>query len=287
MSIVVKDLNYTYMLGTPYERAALKDINLTIKEGSFVGIIGHTGSGKSTLIQHFNGLLKPQKGKIIIDGQDIWGKGYKRSLLRQKVGLIFQYPEHQLFEETVFKEVAFGPKNTGLGEDELESRVRWALELVGMDYQRVKDLSPFDLSGGQRRRVAIAGVLAMKPKYLVLDEPTAGLDPRGRKKILEQIYRLHQEGNITIILVSHNMDDVARLANKIIVMDKGMISFSGTPEEVFRDGRKLQEIGLALPAVTSLMARLREKGWNVRCNIFTVEEAEREILKTLRGNMYA
>ncbi len=284
MSITVTDLDYTYMAGTPYEKVALKDINISFEEGSFIGIIGHTGSGKSTLIQHLNGLLKPQKGKVMVDGQDIWEKGYKRSAIRQKIGLVFQYPEHQLFEETVLKEIAFGPANMGLEEQRLESRVKWALELVGLPYSKIKDLSPFDLSGGQRRRLAIAGVLAMRPKYLVLDEPTAGLDPKGKKEILDQVRHLHKEHNITIILVSHSMEDVARLADRVVVMDKGRIDFSGTPREVFNQGLRLKEIGLGLPSVASLMVRLKEKGWPIESGVFTVEDAEREILKAIRGN---
>lgn len=284
MSITVTGLSYTYMAGTPYEKVALKDINMTVEEGSFIGIIGHTGSGKSTLIQHFNGLLKPQKGRITVDGQNIWEKGYKKSAVRQKVGLVFQYPEHQLFEEAVHKEIAFGPANMGLEQNRLEERARWAIKLVGLSYSDIKDLSPFDLSGGQRRRIAIAGVLAMKPKYLVLDEPTAGLDPRGRKEILNQIYQLHKEHGITIILVSHNMEDIARFSNRIIVMNEGRISFSGAPEEVFIEGRKLQQLGLGLPAMTSLMIELKEREWKVNDNIFTVNQAEYEILKALRSN---
>jgi energy-coupling factor transport system ATP-binding protein len=284
MSIKITDLGYTYMAGTPYERVALEDINLTIDEGSFIGIIGHTGSGKSTLIQHLNGLLKPQKGKIMVDDEDIWEKGYKRSKVRQKVGLVFQYPEHQLFEETVYKDIAFGPYNIGMEEEEIARQVKWAMKMVGLDHDAIKDLSPFDLSGGQRRRIAIAGVLAMKPKYLVLDEPTAGLDPRGRKEILGHISKMHKEKGITIVLVSHNMEEVARLADRIFVMEKGRISFSGTPGEVFSKGRQLKDKGLDLPAISSLMVKLDEKGWQVRGNIFTVEEAEREILKVLRGN---
>ncbi len=285
MSIEIADLKYTYMPGTPYERVALEQINLTIDEGSFVGIIGHTGSGKSTLIQHINGLLKPQQGRIVVDNKDIWDKGYKRSIVRQKVGLVFQYPEHQLFEETVFKDVAFGPRNMGLQEAQVLDRVRFAMDMVGLDYKSLKELSPFGLSGGQRRRIAIAGVLAMRPKYLVLDEPTAGLDPRGKKEILEHIHKMNRKQGITIVLVSHNMDEVAWLANKIIVMEKGRISRSGTPQEVFDHGRHLIEMGLALPSMSSLMFRLKEQGWKVKQSIFTVEDAEKEILKNLRcGN---
>lgn len=287
MSIEVKGLTYTYMPGTPYERVAIENIDLKIVEGQFVGIIGHTGSGKSTLIQHFNGLLKPQRGTITVDGRDIWEKGYKRSTVRQKVGLVFQYPEHQLFEETVYKDVAFGPRNMGLNEKEVQKRVRFAMDMVGLDFNELKDLSPFGLSGGQRRRIAIAGVLAMKPKYLVLDEPTAGLDPRGRNEILEHICDMNRKQGITIVLVSHNMDEVARLADSIIVMDRGKISRNGTPREVFADGGYLLELGLALPSMSSLMLKLKEKGWDVNVSVFTVEEAGKEILRNLRCGNYA
>ena len=287
MSIEVSNLTYTYMPGTPYEKTALKQVNLRIEEGHFVGIIGHTGSGKSTLIQHLNGLLKPREGKIVVDGSDIWEKGYKRSLARQKVGLVFQYPEYQLFEETVFKDVAFGPRNMGLGEKEIFNRVRFAMNMVGLDFEALKDASPFGLSGGQKRRIAIAGILAMKPKYLVLDEPTAGLDPRGRQEILGHLRDLNKKQGITIILVSHNMDEVAWLADRIVVMDRGRISRSGTPREVFNDGKYLLEQGLALPAMSSLLLRLKEKGWDVDGSAFTVEDAAREILKNLRCGNYA
>lgn len=285
MSIEVTGLKYVYMAGTPYEKTALGGIDLKIDEGSFVGIIGHTGSGKSTLIQHFNGLLKPQEGAILVNGKNIWEKGYKRSKVRQKVGLVFQYPEHQLFEETVSKDVAFGPQNMGLSEGTVTSRVRFAMEMVGLDYDSLKDVNPFGLSGGQRRRVAIAGVLAMEPEYLVLDEPTAGLDPRGRREILDSIDNMNKKQGITIVLVSHNMDEIARLADTIVVMEQGRISRRGTPREVFDDGEYLMELGLALPAMSSLMLRLRERGWDVKGGVFTVEEARKEILKNLRcGN---
>ncbi len=285
MSIEVTGLKYVYMAGTPYEKTALGGIDLKIDGGSFVGIIGHTGSGKSTLIQHFNGLLKPQEGAILVNGKNIWEKGYKRSKVRQKVGLVFQYPEHQLFEETVSKDVAFGPQNMGLSEGTVTSRVRFAMEMVGLDYGSLKDVNPFGLSGGQRRRVAIAGVLAMEPEYLVLDEPTAGLDPRGRREILDSIDNMNKKQGITIVLVSHNMDEIARLADTILVMEQGRISRRGTPQEVFDDGEYLMELGLALPAMSSLMLRLRERGWDVKGGVFTVEEARKEILKNLRcGN---
>ncbi len=281
MSIEVTGLRYVYMAGTPYEKEALAGVDLRIDKGSFIGIIGHTGSGKSTLIQHFNGLLKPHEGTIFVDGKDIWAKGSKRNEIRRKVGLVFQYPEHQLFEETVFKDVAFGPQNIGLGEGEILNRVRTAMEMVGLDFNTLKDVNPFGLSGGERRRAAIAGVLAMEPEYLVLDEPTAGLDPRGRRGILDALYKMNKERGITIVLVSHNMDEVARLADRIAVMDKGRISRRGTPREVFDDGKYLMELGLALPSMSSLMFKLKERGWNVRGGVFTVEDARKEILKNL------
>lgn len=287
MSIEITDLKYTYMIGTPYEKVALDGIDLEINEGNFIGIIGHTGSGKSTLIQHFNGLLRPQKGTILVDGKDIWEKGFKRNTIRQKVGLVFQYPEHQLFEETVFKDVAFGPRNMGLTENKVLKRVRVAMKMAGLDFEDLKDMSPFGLSGGQQRRIAIAGVLAMEPKYLVLDEPTAGLDPRGRREILDSIRNMNKKQGITIVLVSHNMDEVARLADRIVVIDRGRISLKGTPEEVFDDGRYLMEQGLALPAMSSLMFKLKERGWKVRGGVFTVEDAKEEILKNLRCGINA
>jgi len=281
MSIEITNLKYTYMPGTPYEKSALEDINLEIDEGSFVGIIGHTGSGKSTLIQHMNGLLKPREGRIKVDDRDIWEKGYKRSEVRQKVGLVFQYPEHQLFEETVFKDVAFGPRNIGLNEKDITKRVKWAMNMVGLSYNDLKEASPFGLSGGQRRRIAIAGVLAMRPKYLVLDEPTAGLDPEGRREILGHIRDMNRKQGITIIIVTHNMDEIARLADRIIVMEKGRIAHSGTPEEVFSDGGLLKEMGLGLPSMSSLMVKLKKKGWEVKVNVFTVENASDQILRNL------
>lgn len=272
------------MLGTPFETAALKDVNLTIGEGEFLGLIGHTGSGKSTLIQHINGLLKPTSGKIIVKGMDLTEKGTDMRKIREKVGLIFQYPEHQLFEETVFKDVAFGPKNLGLPEDKIEKRVEEALLTVGIDYETTKDRSPFELSGGQMRRVAIAGVLAMHPEILILDEPTAGLDPGGRKEILGQIQGLRKKYRLTIILVSHSMEDIAKLADRIAVMHKGRILFAGTPNEIYTKVDLLREIGLDIPKITELMIKLNNNGKKVRADIFTVEDAEREILRLLRGN---
>src|SRR5690554_7396444 len=221
MIIQLKNVNYTYNPGTPFEKKALDDVNLEVNEGEFIGLIGHTGSGKSTLVQHLNGLMKPTSGEIIIDGKSLSDKDTKMKEIRQKVGLVFQYPEHQLFEETIYKDIAFGPKNLGLSDEEVDKRVRDAMELVGLEFEELKDRSPFELSGGQRRRVAIAGVIAMKPKILILDEPTAGLDPRGRDEILGQIKEFHERYGITVILVSHSMEDVARLVNKIIVMNRG------------------------------------------------------------------
>lgn len=281
MSIEIKGLYHTYQKGTPYETHALKDINLEIQDGEFIGLIGHTGSGKSTLVQHLNGLLKPSQGQIKIDGFDITQKGVKLKKIRQKVGLVFQYPEHQLFEETVLKDVSFGPQNLGLAKEEVEKRVKNALEVVNLNYQEIKDQSPFNLSGGQKRRVAIAGVLAMEPKYLVLDEPTAGLDPRGRDEILDQIKELHKKLNITIILVSHSMDDVARLVDRLIVMHKGQIELLGKPREVFQKTDTLKKIGLGVPTVSALLQRLQAKGLAVRTDLLTMEEAKEEIIKVL------
>jgi energy-coupling factor transport system ATP-binding protein len=282
MSIVIKNLYHTYQVDTPYETHALKNINLEINEGEFIGLIGHTGSGKSTLVQHLNGLLKPSKGEILVDGVNIGQKGIKLKEIRKKVGLVFQYPEHQLFEETVLKDVSFGPLNLELPEGEVQKRVKKALEMVNLNYDEVKDQSPFNLSGGQKRRVAIAGVLAMEPKYLILDEPTAGLDPRGRDEILKQIKYLHDKLKITIILVSHSMDDVARLADRLMVMHRGELELEGTPREVFQDPEKLRTIGLDVPTVSVLLQKLRAKGLPVRTDLLTMAEAKDEIVKVLK-----
>lgn len=287
MSIVIKNLNHIYMPNTPFESTALKDINWTIDDGEFWGLIGHTGSGKSTLIQHLNGLLKPTSGEILIDGKNIHQRGADLKKIRQKVGLVFQYPEHQLFEETVGQDVAFGPKNMGLSEKEIGDRVKEALDLVGLSYKEVKDKSPFELSGGQMRRVAIAGVLAMKPRVLVLDEPTAGLDPRGRDDILDEIVKLKKRQNLTVILVSHSMEDVAKLVDKIAVMYKGKIARSGPPREIFRDYKDLIQMGLGIPQITELMIRLREKNKDVSQDILTVGEAKAEILRAIRRKVHA
>ncbi len=282
MSLEIRELSHIYMQGTPFEFQALKEISAEIKEGEFIGLIGHTGSGKSTFIQHLNGLLKPTSGSIVLDGLNITKKEIKLKKVREKVGLVFQYPEYQLFEETIYKDIAFGPKNLDLSERLIKSRVKNSMVQVGLDYERMKDLSPFELSGGQRRRVAIAGVLAMKPDILILDEPTAGLDPRGRDEILSQINKVHLETNNTIILVSHSMEDISRFADRIIVMDKGTIALSGKPSQVFKEVDLLESIGLAAPQVTYLMKSLKEKDPEVREDIYTIEEAKEEILKMLR-----
>jgi energy-coupling factor transport system ATP-binding protein len=286
MSIKIDQLTFYYSQETPFETKALDNITMEIKNGDFVGIIGQTGSGKSTLIQHFNGLILPESGTVFIDGTNIKDKKVKLKLIRQKVGLVFQYPEYQLFEETVFKDVAYGPINLDLDELEVERRVKYALELVGFDYNSVKDKSPFDLSGGQKRRVAIAGVLAMKPDYLVLDEPTAGLDPSGRNKLLNTIKKLH-ENKITIILVSHSMEDIARLADYIYVMYQGRIHMQGTPHEIYRDSEALKRIGLGVPQVVDIMKALKARGIDVDTDKLTIEDATEEILRVLRSKKNA
>mgnify|MGYP000982286190 CR=1 FL=1 len=282
MIIEIKDLNYIYNSGTPFEKKALDNISLEINEGDFIGLIGHTGSGKSTLVQHLNGLMKPSSGTIIVEGISITDKDAKLREVRQKVGLVFQYPEHQLFEESIYKDIAFGPRNIGLKDKELDDRVRDSMELVGLDYKTLKDRSPFELSGGQKRRVAIAGVLAMKPKVLILDEPTAGLDPSGRDEILNEVKELYEKEGITIILVSHSMEDVARLVNRILVMDKGKLVMDGATREIFKRASELEEIGLGIPQITSFMRRFNLKVKDIRTDILTVEEAKDEILKYIR-----
>lgn len=285
MPIKVENVTYVYMQGTPFESKALDDVSIDIADGEFVGLIGHTGSGKSTLVQQLNGLLKPTSGKVFIDGTDITKKGVSLKSIRQKVGLVFQYPEYQLFEETVYKDVSFGPRNLSFTEDEIDKKVKQAIKMVGLNFEEVRDKSPFDLSGGQRRRVAIAGVLAMDPKILILDEPTAGLDPRGRDSILNEIKSLHDKYGKTIILVSHSMEDIAKLVSRIIVMNEGKCVMSGSPREVFKMSEQLISIGLGIPQVTMLVKRLREKGINIREDILTVDEAKRELLKVLRGRL--
>lgn len=279
MSIKIENLTHVYMANGPFEKKALDNVNLDIKDGEFIALIGHTGSGKSTLIQHMNGLLEATSGKIIVDGEDITQKGVKLSDVRKKVGLVFQYPEYQLFEETIAKDIAYGPTNLGLDEEEIDKRVRKSMEMVGLDYEVYKDKSPFDLSGGQKRRVAIAGVIAMEPKTLILDEPTAGLDPKGRDDILEQIQLLHSKYNMTIILVSHSMEDVAKIAQRVIVMNKGKVALEGTPAEVFKHVKELEEIGLGVPQVTYLMMKLRERGYKVSDEVYTIEQCKKELMK--------
>ena len=277
MAIQVEDLCYTYGEGTALERQALKHVSFEIQDGEFVGLIGHTGSGKSTLIQHLNGLIKPTSGDIKYQGVSIYSQGYSMKELRSHVGLVFQYPEHQLFEVDVFSDVCFGPKNLGLPQEEVEKRARHALKLVGMDEKFYKQ-SPFELSGGQKRRVAIAGVLAMRPEMMILDEPTAGLDPQGRDEILGQIERLNREHGLTILVVSHSMEDMARYVDRIMVMNDGVKMFDDTPKEVFRHYKELEAIGLAAPQITYVVQGLRERGIPIDDAITTVEEAREAIL---------
>ena len=279
MSIKIENLYYTYMNGGSFEKNALQDINIEIADGEFIGIIGHTGSGKSTLIQHFNGILIPTKGRVIINNIDTSQKNLKE--LRQLVGIVFQYPEHQLFEETVKKDIAFGLIKQGLSEEEIDRRVSASLESVGLN-DTILDKSPFELSGGQKRRVAIAGVIAMMPKILVLDEPTAGLDPSGRDEIFGYIKRLHKDFNMTIILVSHSMEDIAKLTNRVIVMNKGTIFMDKPSNEVYADPEGLEKIGLSAPQITYLMKRLKMIFPNINENIFTVEDASKEVIKQLK-----
>ena len=272
MSIVIEHLNSVYMQGGPYETKALDDVSLTIHDGEFVGLIGHTGSGKSTLVQHLNGLILPTSGQITVDGMDLADKNTDKRAIRRRVGLVFQYPENQLFEETVAKDIAFGPKNLGLDEAEIDRRVRTAMRRVALDYDKLSQRSVFELSGGQMRRVAIAGVLAMEPQTLVLDEPCAGLDPKGREEILGLISDLHRESGATIVMVSHSMDDVAALAERVIVMNHGKVAMDGAPREVFSRGEELRAIGLDVPQAVELAQKLREKGFDVPEGIYKIEE---------------
>ena len=281
MAIILDHVNYIYEADTAMARAALKDVSLQIPDGQFIGLIGHTGSGKSTLVQHLNGLMKPTSGSVYFDGKDINDPEYDRKALRAKVGLVFQYPEHQLFEINCFQDVCFGPKNLGLPQKEIELRAYDALKKVGLPDEYFYQ-SPFDLSGGQKRRVAIAGVLAMKPEVLILDEPTAGLDPKGRDEILDLIAELHDTLGITVILVSHSMEDVANYVDRIIVMNKGEAVFDGVPKEVFSHYKELETIGLAAPQVTYVMQELREAGFNVGTDATTIDEAADEIMKIFR-----
>ncbi|MCK8816178.1 energy-coupling factor transporter ATPase [Natroniella sulfidigena] len=282
MLLEVKDLSHSYDSEANPDNYSLQDINFAIEQGEFVGLIGHTGSGKSTLVQTLNGLIRPSAGQIMIDDQDITKiKNLKE--VRQKVGLVFQYPEHQLFEETVFADVAFGPKNLGLTEQEIEEQVKNALEVVNLDYETFKDRSPFKLSGGQQRRVAIAGVLAMEPEILILDEPTAGLDPKTRREIITEIVAVQQKTSLTIILISHRMEEIARLADRVLVLDEGKLVLEGSPAEVFQHQEFLQGIGLGVPQITEVLLKLKSEGNKVATDIFTVKEAKQEILKLMRG----
>lgn len=284
MSLIeIKNLTHIYSEGLPFEKRAIDDINLKIEENEFIGLIGHTGSGKSTFIQHLNGLLKPSNGEIILDGMKVSKSSSNLTELRKKIGLVFQYPEYQLFEETIERDIAFGPGNLDLSEEEVLNRVKSSMDSVGLDYETYKDKSPFELSGGLKRRVAIAGVLAMEPKVLILDEPTAGLDPRGRDEILSEIKNIHEKRKITVILVSHSMEDVAKIAERIIVMDKGKIFLDSNPREIFRNEDKLLSVGLGIPQITSLMRALKKKGLDINEDSITVEEAKESLIKYLRG----
>ncbi len=282
MPIEVRHLTHTYSAGSAFQATAVHDVSLTIDDGEFVCIVGHTGSGKSTLVQHLNGLLKPTGGQILVDGEDLNDEHADRRRIRQKVGLVFQYPEYQLFEETIAKDIAFGPKNQGLSEDEIDQRVRRAMAHVHLDYDKYADRSPFDLSGGQMRRVAIAGVLAMEPRVLILDEPAAGLDPRGRDRILGMLGELHREGGVTIVMVSHSMDDCARLATRMIVMSKGELVMTDTPRNVFRQADTMRSIGLNVPEAAQLCANLRQAGLPLPEDLYTQEELHDHLLRLWR-----
>ena len=282
MQIEVRELGYTYSEGLPFATTALEDVNFTIPSGEFAAIIGHTGSGKSTLLMHLNGLMKPTKGCVLADGIDINEKTKEAREARRKIGLVFQYPEYQLFEETVLKDVCFAPKNYGFTPEECEAKAIAALKLVGIDPDAKRDVSPFELSGGEKRRVAIAGILAMEPQVLILDEPTAGLDPKGHKDILDMVEKVRRDRNLTILLVSHNMDDAARMADRVLVLDKGHLAMNGTPREVFSHHKELHEIGLGAPSSSELLYLLKEKGLNVRTDIFDEDEAAREIVNALK-----
>lgn len=281
MSMKLENVSFTYSPNTAYEIHALKNINLEVRDGEFIGLIGHTGSGKSTLVQHFNGLMKATSGAIYYNGENIYAEGYSMKNLRSKVGLVFQYPEHQLFEVDVLTDVCFGPKNQGCSKEEAEARAVKALKMVGLKEKYFKQ-SPFELSGGQKRRVAIAGVLAMEPDVLILDEPTAGLDPKGRDEILAQLKRIHEERHITIILVSHSMEDVAEYVGRIIVMNQGEVMYDGTPKEVFAHYKELEKVGLAAPQVTYIMHALADKGFKVSTDTTTIQEAAEEIYRVCR-----
>lgn len=282
MRIEIKNISHVYSPGLPYETKALDSVSFTCEPGEFVGLIGHTGSGKSTLLQHLNGLLKPTSGQILADGRDINEKSDEAKALRRRIGLVFQYPEYQLFEETVLKDVCFGPKNQGLSEEDCIARAMKAIAIVGLDPEEKKDVSPFMLSGGEKRRVAIAGVLAMEPEVLILDEPTAGLDPKGRRDILQMIENIRQSRRLTIILVSHNMDDVAAMAGHVLVMDKGRLVMDGTPAQVFARGEELAAIGLSRPAAAEFAETLVKRGLKLNTDVLTMDDIEEEIIKALK-----
>lgn len=283
MTIILNNVSYVYGEHTPFRKEALKGINLTINEGDFVGIIGHTGSGKSTLVQHLNGLLHPTTGQVTIDGVDAALKTEEAKLMRHKVGMVFQYPEHQLFEETIAQDIAFGPKNLGLSADEVDARVREAMDFVGLDYETYANRSPFQLSGGQMRRVAIAGVVALNPSYLILDEPSAGLDPFGREEIFQKIIDLHAKKGITVVLVSHNMEDISRMANRLIVIDNGKIQLDGKPIDIFMNKRQeLQSAGVDVPPVSKLVEYLRDRGLPVSQQVISVDDAVKAIEVALK-----
>lgn len=282
MSIIkTEHLTYTYSAGTPFQKTAVDDVSLEIEEGVFAGVIGHTGSGKSTLIQHFNGLVKPTSGHVFIGGQNVWGSGVSIRDIRFQVGLVFQYPEYQLFEETVFKDIAFGPHNMGLSDDEVAERVCEAAAFVDLKPHHMEK-SPFELSGGQKRRVAIAGVLAMRPKILILDEPTAGLDPKGRERILSQITEYHKRTGSTVLLVSHSMEDVAKYTQKVLVMNEARVFLYDDVERVFAHAEEISKMGLGVPQITKVFMRLKERGWPVAGNVYTVQRAKEELLRVIR-----
>ncbi len=282
MSIELENLRYTYMPGTPFESKAVDDISLKIEDGEFLGVIGHTGSGKTTLIGLIAGLLKPTSGRVLIDGADISGKSFDRKALRRSIGVVFQYPEHQLFEETVYKDIAFGPKKTGVPEDEIEQRVKHAMELMELDFEGVKDLSPFELSGGQKRRVAIAGVLAIRPKVLILDEPVAGLDPKGRTHLMSLITHLNAEG-VTILMITHSMDDLAEYAHRVVVLNGSRLVMDDTPQKVFLREEELKEMGLDIPYVARIASQLRAKGLRVDDSVIRLDELEEAAERLISG----
>ena len=282
MPIEVVHLTHCYSEGSALRTVALNDVSFRIEDGEFIGIIGHTGSGKSTLVQHLNGLLRPTSGQVLIDGEDLNGEHVNRRALRQRIGLVFQYPEYQLFEETVAKDIAFGPKNQGLSPEEVADRVRYAMACVHLDYDQLAEKSPFELSGGQMQRVAIAGVLAMKPSVLILDEPTAGLDPRGRDRILGMLEELHQRENTTVLMVSHSMDDMARLASRLLVFAGGRLVADGTPREIFSRPEAMTEIGLGIPEAALLCRRLREEGYALPADLYRPEELKEHLLRLWR-----